>query len=64
MYEIYERLRNAKGVTDYQVSKETGIPKAFFSEWKSKRYKNSPKFDRIAKIAEYFGVSVEEFTKG
>ena len=59
MYEIYERLRNEKGVTDYEVAKQTGIPTATLSNWKAKRY--TPKFDKIAKIAEYFGVPLETF---
>lgn len=58
MYEKYAELRDKKGVTDYRVAADTGIPKSTFSEWKSGRSK--PKADKLKKIADYFGVSVEE----
>lgn len=54
MYKRYVELRDKKGVTDYKVSKETGISKSSFSEWKSGRSK--PKADKLKKIADYFGV--------
>ena len=57
MYEKYAVLRDAKGVTDYRVSEETGIAKSTFSDWKSGRSK--PKADKLQKIAVYFGVSIE-----
>ena len=60
-YEKYEALKNEKGVTDYKVATETGIPKSTFSDWKSGRSK--PKFDKLAKIAAYFGVTVDELMK-
>lgn len=61
MYSNYEKLRNAKGVTDYKVAIETGIPKSTFSDWKSGRSK--PKMDKLMKIAAYFGVTVDELMK-
>lgn len=45
MYERYVELRNQKGVSDYRVAKDTGIPKSTFSDWKSGRSK--PKIARI-----------------
>lgn len=39
MYERYVELRNQKGVSDYRVAKDTGIPKSTFSDWKSGRSK-------------------------
>lgn len=59
MYEKYAALRDEKGVTDYRVADETGITKSTFSDWKSKR--SSPKIDKLKKIADYFGVSIEYF---
>lgn len=59
MYKRYAELRDKKGVTDYKVSKETGISKSSFSEWKSGRSK--PKADKLKKIADYFGVAIEYF---
>jgi transcriptional regulator with XRE-family HTH domain len=54
----YEALKEKKGVTDYQVSKDTGIPRSTISEWSSGKY--IPKIDKLLKLAEYFGVSVED----
>lgn len=59
MYKKYAELRDAKGVTDYQVAKETGIATATLSEWKKGTY--TPKADKLAKLAQYFGVNVSEF---
>lgn len=59
MYEKYIKLRNDKGVTDYRVSAETGITKSTFTDWKNGR--SEPKLDKLKKIADYFGVSIEYF---
>lgn len=59
MYQKYEKLRNDKGVTDYEVSKKTKISTATLSEWKKGTYQ--PKIDKIMILAEYFGVSVTYF---
>ena len=56
MYEIYAKLRDEKGLTDYQVAKETGINSSMFADWKNGR--SVPKIDRLLKIAHYFNVSV------
>ena len=48
MYERYVELRNQKGVSDYRVAKDTGIPKSTFSDWKSGRSK--PKIASTAQI--------------
>lgn len=58
MYERYAAMRDAKGVTDYEVSKQTGIPRSTLSEWKGGRSK--PKVDKLQKIATYFGVTLED----
>ena len=58
MYKNYVRLRDEKGVTDYRVSEETGITKSTFTDWKSGRSK--PKLDKLQKIADYFGVTVND----
>ena len=57
MYEKYAELRDKKGLTNYRVSADTGIPKSTFSEWKSGRSK--PKVDKLKVLADYFGVSLE-----
>lgn len=59
MYKRYVALRDKKGVTDYQVSKDTGITRSTFSEWKSGRSK--PKVEKLKILADYFGVDVGYF---
>ena len=59
MYEKYVELRDKKGVTDYKVASETGIPRSTFSEWKSGRSK--PKVDKLMILANYFSVPLEYF---
>lgn len=54
MYERYVELLNEKQVRNIDVSRATGIPSSTFSDWK--KGKSSPKYDKIQKIAEYFGV--------
>lgn len=62
MYEIYCELRAQKGCKDSDVAKATGITKSTFSDWKSGRSK--PKGEKLEKIADYFGVSVEYLMTG
>lgn len=57
MYEIFERLCAERGVTAYRVCKETGLKTGSISNWKSGKYQL--KQDKLQKIAEYFGVSVD-----
>lgn len=58
MYEIFEYLLQTKGVSAYRVSKETGISQVTLSDWKNGKVK-CPSADKLQKIADYFGVSVE-----
>lgn len=58
-YQKYRKMADARGVSDYQVSKEIDIHNVVFSEWKSG--KSQPKVDKLLKLAEYFGVTVEAF---
>lgn len=57
MYSIYQRLCQEKGLTNYRVSKETGVSQSSLSEWK--RGNSVPKYESMKKIADYFGVSVD-----
>lgn len=52
-------LRDSKGLTDYKVSLDTGITKSTFSDWKNGR--SLPKLEKLSKIADYFGVTVDYF---
>ena len=62
MYEIFEQLCQEKGVTAYKVCKETGIATATISNWKAGRY--TPKQEKMQKIADFSGVSLEYLTAG
>ena len=56
-YETYAMLRDAAGLTDYQVAKLAGISRPTLSDWKNGRY--TPKDDKRRKIAEVLGVSID-----
>lgn len=58
MYAKYVKLRDAKGVSDANVSNATGIPRSTFTDWKSGR--SNPKLEKLLKIAKFFEVSVED----
>lgn len=58
-YQKFKKLREDKGVTEYQVSVGTGISTAVFTQWSRGDY--DLKLDKLSKIADYFGVSVKEF---
>ena len=57
-YEAFIRLIKSHNTTVYQVSKATGISASTFSDWKSGR--STPKADKLARIADYFSVSLDE----
>ena len=54
MYERYVELLNENHCKSADVAKTTGIHPSTFSDWK--KGKSSPKYDKIQKIAEFFGV--------
>lgn len=56
MYEQFVKLLKAHNVTAYRVAKETGIPFSTFTKWKQGVSK--PKYAKLFKIANYFGVDV------
>lgn len=59
MYEKYLALLKQTGESTYQVSKATGIPQSTLSNWKSGR--SNPKTEKLKKLADHFGVSIEYF---
>ena len=59
---VFEQLLSKYGVTAYKVAKETGITTATLSNWKQGKY--TPKQDKLQKIADYFGVSLEYLMTG
>lgn len=58
MYNNFLRLITEKRVTPYRVAKDTGIATATLTAWKNGDY--VPKVDKLKKIADYLGVSIEE----
>lgn len=56
MYSIYEKLLNEHKITSYKVSKDTGISTSTLSDWKTGR--SVPKLDKLKKLADYFGVTL------
>lgn len=58
MYETYSKIRDAKGMNDYQVSKASGVATATLTSWKKGVY--TPKLDKLRKIAAVLGVTVDD----
>lgn len=56
-YSIFENLLKLNNTTVYRVSKATGIPGSTFTDWKNGR--SCPKSDKLRKIADFFGVSLD-----
>lgn len=62
MYEIFEKLLEIRNVSPYAVSKATGIATSTLSDWKNG--KSIPKTEKLKKIAEFLGCSLEYLTTG
>lgn len=62
MYEVFEQLLQKHNVSAYKVSKATGISQATLSDWK--RGISTPKIDKLQKIADFFGVSLDYLRTG
>lgn len=56
---IFEIMKE-KELTAYRVSKDTGISQASLADWRKGRSK--PKIDKLKKLSEYFGVSIQYLT--
>ena len=61
MYERFAKLCENANVTPYRVAKDCGFSNVTLSDWK--KGKSRPKLDKMKKIAEYFGVSVDYFSE-
>lgn len=61
MYAKYVELRDKKGVRDADVSKATGIVQSTLTDWKNG--KSSPKTEKLIKIADFFGVTLDELVR-
>ena len=62
MYEIYQKLLDSRNLKNADISRATGISNMTLSDWK--RGKSTPKQDKLQKIADYFGVSIEYLMTG
>lgn len=62
MYELFVKLLEEKGLRPADVCRGTGLPSSLFSEWK--KGKSTPKADKMQKIADYLGVSLEYLMTG
>ena len=58
-YAKFAELRDAIGKTDRAIATEIGISENTLYDWKAGRSK--PTLDKIKKLADYFGVSIEAF---
>ena len=62
MYSIYQKLLDEKGLKNADVARATGISNMTLSDWKNG--KSTPKQDKLMKIAEFLGVSLEYLMTG
>lgn len=60
MYEIFQALLDERKLKAADVARETNIPGSTFTDWKKGR--STPKFEKLQRIANYLGVSVDVFT--
>ena len=62
MYEIFAQLLEEKGLKAADVTRATGIKSPVFSEWK--KGKSRPNTEKMIKIANFLGVSIEYLLTG
>lgn len=60
-YEVYAKLRDERGYSDYRVARETSIGAATLSDWKNNI--STPKADKIFLIAKLFEIPAESLYK-
>lgn len=59
MYNKFAQLLAKHSVTAFAVAKSTGVSPVTLSDWKNG--KSKPKVDKLKKLADYFGVSIDYF---
>lgn len=59
MYSKLQKLLDERKISAHKVAKETNIPNTCLADWKSGR--SHPKADKLKKLADYFGVSIDYF---
>lgn len=60
MYERMEELRKRKGVSHATLEKDLGFSNGSYSKWKN----STPNPERLQKLADYFGVTLEYLMTG
>ena len=60
IYERIESLRKSKGLPQGKLEKQLGFSNGSISKWKN----STPKVERLQKLADFFGVSVEYLMTG
>jgi transcriptional regulator with XRE-family HTH domain len=59
-YELYCELKDKLHLKDAEIAKMSGVSKSTFSDWKAGRY--IPKTEKLTKIANAMGVTLDYFT--
>lgn len=59
MYNKIKRLCEKKNVSITTVEKETGLSNGAIGKWRN----SCPTVDKLKKVADYFGVSIEYFIR-
>ena len=57
-YDLYNELCKSKGISCSRAAKEIGLSNSTVTKWKNKGA--TPSGDTLAKVAAYFGVSVND----
>lgn len=59
-FERIETLRKSKGISQGKLEKELGFSNGSISKWRNSK----PTAERLQRLADYFGVSIEYLTTG
>lgn len=59
MYEKFRALIEARGITPYKVAVDCDMSPNTMYDWKAGR--SNPKADKLKKLADYFGVTIDYF---
>ena len=61
LYENYERIRDARGYTNYRVAKEADISQSILSDWKTG--KKTPTLSTLIKVADALDVLLPDLLR-
>lgn len=59
VYNKYLQMKDMLNLTDFDVSRKSGIPQTTISSWKQNE--NIPKVDNLLKLADTFNLKIEYF---